>query len=263
MRHHRLRPHRLRTHDPAGKLIHDNQDPVGPQRGRLALEQIHAPEAVFHVAQDRQPGGTTSVLARPVVMGENPSNHVFVDLDVERRGDVLGDARTAPVRITFLHFDDRTDEFCARSFRAGLPTAFRGEQHAVLLPAQGLVKAQQCRGLQYDCRTEQTSWTHQERHPAGEEAVRRAEIGGSLPGAIQEQELVFEEKRLSNDGTDTARSEQAGQGSDQVEEKNDQIAHRRIVAGRGILRNHPRNNNSPETRGCFQKTKTITLPIVP
>src|SRR6267378_684467 len=36
--------------------------------------------------------------------------------------------------------------------------------------------------------------------------VPRAEIGGSLPGAIQEQELVFEEKRLSNDGTDTARS---------------------------------------------------------
>jgi hypothetical protein len=24
-------------------LIHDHQDPVGPQRGRLAPEQIHAP----------------------------------------------------------------------------------------------------------------------------------------------------------------------------------------------------------------------------
>src|SRR6266566_6067797 len=53
----------------------------------------------------------------------------------------------------------------------------------------------------------------------------------------QEQELVFEEKRLRKYGTDTARSEQAGQCSDQVDEKNDQIAHRRIVAGRGILRN--------------------------
>jgi len=28
--------------------------------------------------------------SRPVVMGENPSNHVFVDLDVERQGDLLG-----------------------------------------------------------------------------------------------------------------------------------------------------------------------------
>ena len=30
---------------------------------------------------------------------------------------------------TLLHFDDRADEFCARSLRAGLPTAIRGEQH--------------------------------------------------------------------------------------------------------------------------------------
>jgi len=52
-----------------------------------------------------------------------------------------------------------------------------------------------------------------------------------LPGAIQEQELVFEEKRLRNDGTDTARSEQADQGSKEMDEKNHQMAHQRIVAG--------------------------------
>jgi len=46
-----------------------------------------------------------------------------------------------------------------------------------------------------------------------------------VPGAIQDQELVLEEKRLRNDGTSAARSEQAGQGRDEVDEKNDQIAH--------------------------------------
>jgi len=152
------------TNDPARILIHDDQDPVGPQRCRLAPEQIHAPEAVFHVAQERQPGGTTGGLSRPVVLAENPSNHVFVDLDVERQGDLLCDSRTAPVGITLLHFDDRTDEFCTRSFRAGLPPAIRGEQHAVLLLAQGFVKAKQCRRLQNDCGTEQTSGTYQECH---------------------------------------------------------------------------------------------------
>jgi hypothetical protein len=35
------------ANDPARVLIHDHQDPVGPQRCRLALEQIHAPQAVF------------------------------------------------------------------------------------------------------------------------------------------------------------------------------------------------------------------------
>ena len=93
------------------------------------------------MAQESQPGGTTGILARPVVMGENPANHVFVDLDVERQGDLLSDSRTAPVGITLLHFDDRMNEFCARPFRAGLPTAILGEQQAVLSLAQGFVKA--------------------------------------------------------------------------------------------------------------------------
>ena len=111
------------ANDPSRVLIHNDQDPVGPQRGRLAPEQIHTPEAVFHVAQESQPGGTPGVPSRPVVMGENPSNHVFIDLDVKRQGDLLGDSRTAPAGITLLHVDDRIDEFCTRSFRAGLPTA--------------------------------------------------------------------------------------------------------------------------------------------
>jgi len=128
------------ANDPARVLIHDHQDPVGPQRCRLALEQIHAPEAVFHVTQERQPGGAIGVMSRPVVMSENPANHVFVDWDVERQGDLLGDSRTAAIGITLLHFDDRTNEIYARSFRTGLPTAIRGEEHPVLLLAQNFVK---------------------------------------------------------------------------------------------------------------------------
>jgi hypothetical protein len=111
--------------DPARVLIHNDQDPVGAQRCRLAPEQIYTPEAVFHVAQESQPGGTTGALSRQVVTGENPANHVFIDLDVERQGDLLGDSWAAPARITLLHFDYRTNEFCAWSFRAGLPTGIR------------------------------------------------------------------------------------------------------------------------------------------
>ena len=85
------------ANDPARVLIHDHQDPVGPQRSRFAPEEIHAPEAVFHVPKEGQPGRTTRVLCRSVVTGENPANYVFVDLDVERQGDLLCDSRTAPV----------------------------------------------------------------------------------------------------------------------------------------------------------------------
>src|SRR5580693_9435440 len=58
---------------------------------------------------------------------------------------------------------------------------------------------------------------------------------------------MLEQKRLGNDGTGTARSEQASQGSDEMDEKDDQIAHHRILAGREIPMNYGRNNNSPAT----------------
>src|SRR5260370_40000051 len=112
------------ANDPACVLIHDHKDPVGPHRSRFAPEQIHAPEAVFHVPKESQPGRTTRVLSRPVVTGENPANYVFVDLDVERQGDLLCDSRTAPVGITLLHFDHQMDEFCAGSFGPGFRWRF-------------------------------------------------------------------------------------------------------------------------------------------
>jgi hypothetical protein len=56
---------------------------------------------------------------------------------------------------------------------------------------------------------------------------------------------ALDQKRLRNYGTGAARCEQPGQRGDEVDEKNDQIAHRRIVAGRGTLRDHGRNNSSP------------------
>ena len=101
--------------------------------------------------KESQPGKATGVLPRPVALGENPANHVSVDLDLKRQGNLLSDSRTAPVGITN-----------------------RGEQHAVLLLAHSFVKAKQFRRLQNDCGTEQTSRTYQERHQAGEDAVRRA-----------------------------------------------------------------------------------------
>jgi hypothetical protein len=58
-----------------------------------------------------------------------------------------------------------------------------------------------------------------------------------LPGAIHDQELVLEEKRLRDYGTDAAGTEQASQDGNEMAEKNGQIARRGMPAGRGILRN--------------------------
>jgi hypothetical protein len=66
---------------------------------------------------------------------------------------------------------------------------------------------------------------------------------------------MLEQKRLGNDGTGTARSEQASQGSDEMDEKDDQIAHHRIIAGREIPTNYRRNNNSPATGKGLNRTE--------
>ncbi len=53
----------------------------------------------------------SGVLCRPIVTGENPSNHVFVDWDVESQGDLLSTSRTAPGGIALLHLDNGFNEF--------------------------------------------------------------------------------------------------------------------------------------------------------
>ena len=114
-----------KPHDAARVLIHDDQDPVGPQRGRFAAKEVRAPETVLQVSNESQPGWTTRVLSRSVVTGENPSNHVFVDGDVESQGNLLSNSRTAPGGIALLHLDNGFKEFFVGSFWAG-PTPALG-----------------------------------------------------------------------------------------------------------------------------------------
>ena len=63
--------------DPARVLIHDDQDPVSPQRGRLAAEQIDTPEAVFHVAEEREPGWASRTRFRPVMNAQDTANNIL------------------------------------------------------------------------------------------------------------------------------------------------------------------------------------------
>jgi len=49
------------SNDAARVLIHDDQNPAGPQRRRLAPGQIDIPETVLQVSNGSQPGRTASV----------------------------------------------------------------------------------------------------------------------------------------------------------------------------------------------------------
>ncbi len=56
------------------------------------------------------------------------------------------------------------------------------------------MKAQQGRGFQNDGGMEQPARVHEEGNQADDEAIREAEIGGSFPGTIEDQQLLLEEQ---------------------------------------------------------------------
>ena len=70
------------------------------------------------MSNEGQPRGTTG--ARPIMTGENPSNYVFVDWDVESQGNLLSNSRTAPGGIALLCLDNGFNEFFVGSLWTGL-----------------------------------------------------------------------------------------------------------------------------------------------
>jgi hypothetical protein len=78
---------------------------------------------------------------------ENPADHVFVDVDAECQGDLLGNSLAAPSAIAPFHFKDRVDQFFRRAFGTWPTDSFGGKQHSVLLLDQHFMKMQQSRGF--------------------------------------------------------------------------------------------------------------------
>ena len=111
------------SNDPARVLIHDDENPVGPQRRRFAPEQVQTPETVLQVSNQGQPGGTASLRFQSIVAGEDAPNNVFIDLNAERQGDLLRDSRTPPGWIALLHLDHGFNQFVAGSLWSGLNSA--------------------------------------------------------------------------------------------------------------------------------------------
>jgi len=190
-----------KPNDPTSVLIHDDQYPVSPQHCRFAAKEIHAPETVLHVSEESQPGRTTGVWLGSVIRGQDAPNDVFIDGDAERPSNLLGNARAAPEGIALLGGDNRLNEFFGWALGTSLAPAFRREEQAVLALGHDLVKAQESRRLQNKGRTDQPGRLNEQRAPTGDEAIREEEIGGALAGAMEDQELMFDEEGLGNYGT--------------------------------------------------------------
>src|SRR5215471_15630222 len=108
------------AHETARELIHDDEYPVAAEHDRLAAKEIHAPEAVGRMADERQPRGSSAAGRRAIMFGQDAVHDVLVDVDPERLRDDACDPWTAESRIARLEFDDGPDDAFVRPFRSGL-----------------------------------------------------------------------------------------------------------------------------------------------
>ena len=86
------------------------------------------------------------------------------------------------------------------------------------------------RRSQHDRRPEHAGRAHEQRTHAGQDPVRRAEVRRPVPRAIENQQLLLDQERFGDDRPQTAGAHQPRQGGDQVDEQDEQVAHRNILA---------------------------------
>ena len=68
-------------------------------------------------------------------------------------------------------------------------------------------------------------------------AIRETEIGTSVPGTIEDQQLLLDEHGFGYQGTRAPRTGQTGDGRQQMQKQDRQIAHRTILTGLRIRKN--------------------------
>jgi hypothetical protein len=64
------------------------------------------------MTEEGKPGRAAGAWIWTVMPGENAANNVFVDIEPERKGNLLRNPSAAILRVPPLHFNDRGDEFC-------------------------------------------------------------------------------------------------------------------------------------------------------
>jgi hypothetical protein len=75
----------------------------------------------------------------------------------------------------------------------------------------------------------------------GDETIGCPETGRSLMGSIQDQHLMLDQDGFRDHGTDAARAQKPGTRSEGMNEKQEEMAHRSIVAGAANSGNYAEN----------------------
>ena len=78
------------------------------EQDRFGPKQVQAPESVFGVAQEREPGRSVLIAVWTVVCSQNSADHILVQFDAKSLGQMLCDLRAAK---SGLEFTDGSEQF--------------------------------------------------------------------------------------------------------------------------------------------------------
>jgi hypothetical protein len=81
----------------------------------------------------------------------------------------------------------------------------------------------------------------------GGNAIRRPQIGSSLPATVQNQDLVSHQHGFGNNGTEPARPSKPDNGGNGMQKKSKNVARSEDGIKRKKLKNSRRFRNSPPT----------------
>ena len=124
--------------------------------------------------------------------------------------NLLGDAHTADTRVAPLHLDDNRNDFRGRTFGTRSAAMRRGRKEQAVFPVhQALVELEQRCRLDERAELRNPARLHEQRAQAEHQAIERGQVRRAPPGSITDQKLMFEQKRLCGDGTQTTRARSA------------------------------------------------------
>src|SRR5215471_4216131 len=110
------------------------------------------------------------------------------------------------------------------------------------------MEMQQRRWLEDHSATPQTRWVHEKGAEPGDNAIGSAQVGSSLPTAIQDEDLMPSERRFRDDSTKATRFHKPDDGDDRMNENDEDVVHAGIVSKLKNSQNSGRFCNSPSTR---------------
>jgi hypothetical protein len=70
-----------------------------------------------------------------------------------------------------------------------------------------------------------TRRAHEQRAQAGDDPIRGTQVGRTLAPAIEDEQLMPDQHGFGDNGTHSTRPHQSGQGDDQMNEYDSEIAH--------------------------------------